>query len=333
MPYGRRRPTLKRRRTTYRKRTLSRKAIRKNTGARAQSKQIATLSRQVKRLNATQHETIRTHWQRNNLPCETIATSGFTYMCPIPYMPMDPEDQWNPGSGVTTRWRDSLGLAAQPYYEKEIFFGCSDAALNTGHCTHTGGTLKYQMSCNDEGMTKCTIALISLKDKIADQKTVDNGLRYTTTPPYGPSTQDPLREGTDYVLHDGSGSAVAGDTSWGCTFNKQYWNVHYQRECTFGHIGADGIASNASANNTNPANNALVKSGTIKIPGAGSFVSATTKEELGGIVKVQNALELGLYDEQQEKVKYLVVISNGVTADNEGLFLGLHVVDYYRAVV
>lgn len=333
MPYGRRRPTLKRRRSTYRKRTLSRKSIKRNTGARAQSKQIATLSRQVKRLNATQHETIRTHWQRNNLPCETLATAGFTYMCPVPFVPMDPEDQWNPGSGVTTRWRDSLGLAAQPYYEKEIFFGCSDAALNTGHCTHTGGTLKYQLSCNDEGMTKCTIALISLKDKIADQKTVDNALRYTTTPPYGPSTQDPLREGTDYVLHDGSGSAAAGDTSWGCTFNKKYWNVHYQRECTFGHIGADGIQSNISSANTNPANNSLVKSGTVKIPAAGSFQSATTKEELGGVVKVQNALELGLYDEAQEKAKYLVVISNGINADNEGLYLGLHVVDYYRAVV
>jgi len=28
-----------------------------------------------------------------------------------------------------------------------------------------------------------------------------------------------------------------------------------------------------------------------------------------------------------------VVIANGITGDNEGLFLGLHVVDYYRAVV
>ena len=335
MPYGRRRPTLKRRRKPYRKRVLSRKAIRKNTGARAQSKQIATLSRQVKRLNATQHETIRTHWQRNNLPCETLATPGYPYMCPIPYAAMDPSDMYNPGTGITTKWTDTLSVASQPFFTKDIFFGCSDAALNTGQITHMGGTLKYQLSNNDEGFRRCTIALISLKNSAADQKSVDNQLRARTAPPYGPSANSPapLRLGTDYVVHSGAGSADAGDTSWGVVFNRKYWNVHYQRSCAFGHIGADGIASNASANNSNPLNNALVATGTIKIPGAGDMKSFATKEEMGGAPAVQNALELGLYDERQEKAKFLVVISNGITGDNEGLFLGLHVVDYYKAVV
>jgi len=336
MPYGRRpRRTLKRRRTTYRKRTLSRKAIRKNTGARAQSKQIATLSRQVKRLNATQHETIRTHWQRNNLPVETLATPGYPYMCPIPYAAMDPNDFYNPGTGITTQWTDTLAVAAQPVFTKDIFFGCSDAALNTGTVTHMGGTLKYQLSNNDEGFRRCTIALLSLKTPCADQKTIDNELRARTAPPYGPSanTAAPLRKGTDYVIHSGAGSGAAGDTSWGCIFNKQYWNVHYQRDCAFGHIGADGIQSNASSANTNPLNNALVATGTIKIPGTGDMKSFATKEEMGGAPAVQNALELGLYDERQEKAKFLVVISNGISGDNEGLFLGFHVVDYYKAVV
>jgi len=335
MPYGRRRPTLKRRRGTYRKRTLSRKSIKRNTGARAQSKQIATLSRQVKRLNATQHETIRTHWQRNNLPCETVATAGYPYMCPIPYAAMDFSDMYNPGTGITTQWTDTLAVAAQPYFTKSQFFGCSDAALNTGQVTHMGGTLKYQLSNNDEGFRRCTIALISLKTSCADQKTIDNELRYRTAPPYGPSANAaaPLRKGTDYVVHSGAGSAAAGDTSWGCTFNKKYWTVHYQRDCAFGHIGADGIASNTSANNSSPLNNAIVATGTIKIPGAGDMKSFATKEEMGGAPAVQNALELGLYDERQEKAKFLVVISNGITGDNEGLFLGLHVVDYYKAVV
>ncbi len=283
MPYGRR-PARKGRRTTYRKRTMSRKSIRKNTGARAQSKQISTLARQVKRLNATQHETIRTHWQRNNLPIETLATSGYPYMCPIPYAAMDPNDFYNPGTGITTQWTDTRGLAAQPYFTKDIFFGCSDAALNTGLITHQGGTLKYQLSNNDEGFRRCTIALISLKTACADQKTIDNELRYRTAPPYGPdaNANAPLRLGTDYVIHSGAGSGAAGDTSWGCTFNRQYWTVHYQRDCAFGHIGADGIQGNASSANTNPLNNALCATGSIKIPGAGDMKSFATKEEMGG---------------------------------------------------
>lgn len=337
MPYGRRyaRRPLKRRRTTYRKRTLSRKAIRKNTGARAQSKQIATLSRQVKRLNATQYETVRTHWQRNNLPVETLLTAGYPYMCPIPYNAMDFNDQYNPGTGITTQWTDTRSLAAQPHFTKSQFFGCSDAALNTNHLQHMGGTIKYQLSCNDEGLTRCTIALISFKKFCADQKVIDNNWRYRTNPPYGPDSNSapPLRLGTDYVVHSGAGSAAAGDTSWGCTFNREYINVHWSRDCAFGHVGADGIQSNASSANTNPLNNALIATGSIKIPAAGDIKSAATKEEMGGNPQVQNAIELGLYDETCEKSKMLVVISNGITGDNEGLFLGLNVVDYYRAAV
>ena len=337
MPYGRRRPTLKRRRTTYRKRTMSRKTIRKNTGAKAQSRQIATLSRQVKRLNATQHETIRTVWQRNKLPVETVATPGYPYMCPIPRNAMDFNDKFDPGSGVTTRWTDTLSVAAQPFFTKDQIFGCSDAALNTGHLTHTGGTLKYQLSCEDDGMTKATIAVLQLKGWCADQKTIDNNLRARATPPYGPDanagTGAPLILGTDYVVHSGEGSADAGDTFFGCTFNKKYWNVLFQRECTFGHIGASGIQNNISSANTNPDNNALVKSGTIKIPGMGDIRSSANAREMEQTPAVQNAIELGLYDEKNENQLFFVVISNGVTADNDGLYLGLLGTDYYRAVV
>ena len=337
MPYGRRRPTLKRRRTTYRKRTLSRKNIKRRTGARAQSSQIATLSRAVAKINREQHETIRTVWQRNKLPVETVATPGFPYMCPIPRNAMDFNDKFDPGSGMTTKWTDTLSVASQPYFTKDQIFGCSDAALNTGTLTHTGGHLKYQLSCEDDGMTKATIAVIQPKKWCADMKTIDNGLRARTTPPLGPdanaSSGAPLILGTDYVVHSGEGSADAGDTFFGCTFNKKYWNVLYQRECTFGHIGATGIANNASANNANPANNALVKSGTIKIPGMGVIRSSANHREMEQTPAVQNALELGLYDERNEDALFFVVISSGVTIDNDGLYLGLLGTDYYRAVV
>jgi len=252
-------------------------------------------------------------------------------------MAMDPSDRYAPGSGITNTWTDSRSLGAQPFFQKRVIFGCSDAALNTGTLFHTGGSLKYQLNCNDDGITKATIALISLKDAAADQKTVDNGLRARATPPYGPSSDGtaPLRKGTDFVCNDGQGSSDSGNTFFGTTFNRQYWNVHYQRECTFGHPGAGGIANNTSSANTNPANNAIIASGTIKIPAYGEIKSFAVKPGGVGVnaPKGQNAMELGLYDEQQEKALYLVVISNGVTADNVGLYLGLLGVDYYKAVV
>ena len=322
-----------RKRAPARKRTLSRRNIAKRTSAKSQSRQIATLSRT---LNRTQHETIRTYWQRNSYPCETLATAGFPYMCPIPRMAMDPRDKYAPGSGLTNTWTDTLAVAAQPYFQKKIMFGCSDAALNTGTLIHTGGLLKYQLSCNDDSMSKATIALISLKPAAADQKTVDNFLRSRTTPPFGPSasTAPTLRLGTDYVIHNGVGSSAAGDTSFGCVINRQYWNVHYQRECAFGHIGAGGITNNINPANTNPANNAVVATGTIKLPAYGEIKSfATNPAPANPVTPGQNAMELGLYDEQQEKALYLVVISNGVTIDDQGLYLGMLGTDFYRAVV
>jgi len=325
------------RNSTKKPRTLRSKNIRRKTGAQSQAKQIAALSSQLSKLNRVQHETIRTYWQRNSLPVETLGTPGYPYMCPIPRMAMDPADKYSPGSGLTNLWTDTLSVSTQPSYSKQVMFGCSDAALNTGTLFHTGGTLKWQMSCNDDSMTKATIALISLKAAAADQKTVDNGLRSRTVPPFGPSANSgqgaPIKEGTDYVVHNGDGSTDAANTSFGTVFNRQYWNVHYQRECTFGHIGASGgVEANIKSANTRPANNALVSTGTIKIPAYGeikSFATNPTPAQVTG----QNAMELGLYDEQQEKALYLVVISNGITLDGQGLYLGMLGTDYYRAVV
>jgi len=325
-----------RRNPTRKPRALRRKNIRRKTGAKSQAKQIAALSSQLSKLNRVQYETVRTYWQRNSLPVETVATPGYPYMCPIPRMAMDPADQYAPGSGLTNTWTDTLAVASQPSYSKKVMFGCSDNALKTGTLFHTGGTLKYQLSCNDDDMTKATIALISLKSAAADQKTVDNGLRFRTTPPFGPSANSgqgaPVKDGTDYIIHNGAGSSDAGVTSFGTVINRQYWNVHYQRECTFGHIGAGGIANNINPSNTRPANNSLVATGTIKIPAYGEIKSFATNPTPTQVVG-QNAMELGLYDEQQEKALYLIVISNGVTLDNQGLYLGLLGTDYYRAVV
>ncbi len=331
MPYGRR-PTRRRRRTTYRKRTLSRKSIRRRTSAKAQSRQISQLARQVSKINRTNYERFSTSWQRDNLTIETLLTAGTPYICPIPYMAMDPDDRYNPGSGITTQWRDSLGIATQPYFTKKVVFGCSDQAYNTPVLEHTGGMIKWQMTSTEPNMSKVTLALISLKDAQSDQKTVDNNLLGDSVVPYGPPTSaDGIIRDTDYHLHTGVGAAGSSDTYFGATFNRKYWNVHYQRELTFGHPGATNIPSNANPANTNPANNALVHTGTIKIPAAGEIRSVSLPNE--PTRKTQNAMELGLLDQENGKAKYLVCLSNGVTVDQESIFLGWSATDYYKAAV
>jgi len=330
MPYGRRAP--KRRRSTYRKRTLSRKSIRRRTSAKSQSRQIATLARQVSKINRTNYERFSTTWQRDNLTCETLLTPGTPYICPIPYMAMDPDDKYNPGTGITTRWRDSLAIATQPYFTKKVVFGCSDQAYNTPCLEHTGGMIKWQMTSTEPSMSKVTLALISLKDAQSDQKTVDNNLLGDSIVPYGPPTSaDGIIRDTDFHLHTGVGAAGSSDTYFGCTFNRKYWNVHYQRELTFGHPGATNLVTNVSANNTNPANNALVHTGTIKIPAAGEIRSVSLPND--PVRTVQNAMELGLLDQENGKAKYLVCITNGVVLDAETIFLGMSVTDYYKAAV
>ena len=330
MPYGRRAP--KRRRTTYRKRTLSRKNIRRRTSAKSQSRQIATLSRAVSKINRTNYERFSTSWQRDNLTIETLLTPGTPYICPIPYMAMDPDDKFNPGSGITTQWRDSLGIATQPYFTKKVVFGCSEQAYNTPVLEHTGGMIKWQMTSTEPSMSKVTLALISLKDAQSDQKTVDNNLLGDSLVPYGPpQTADGIIRDVDFHIHTGEGSAGAATTYFGATFNRKYWNVHYQRELTFGHPGATNVASNANPANTSPANNSLVHTGTIKISAAGSIRSVALPNS--PVRTVQNAMELGLLDQENGKAKYLVCLSNGVTIDQESLFLGMSVTDYYKAAV
>lgn len=333
MPYGRRRYAPKRRRTTYRKRTLSRKNIRRRTSAKSQSRQIAQLTRQVSKINRQQYERFSTEWQRDNLSVESFTTAGFPYVCPVPYMPMDPNDTYNPGSGITTRWKDNLAIATQPYYTKSIVFGCSQAAFNTPLLEHTGGKIKWQMTSTEPSMSKITLALISLKHSIADQKTVDNNLLGDSSVPYGPpvSPQECIIDDVDYHVHSGAGATGAATTSFGTTFNRKYWNVHYQREITFGHPGATNVAQNVNPANSTPANNSLVATGSIKIPAAGLIRSVSLPNDPVRIS--QNAMELGLIDQSNEKCKYLVAISNGVSADQEQIFLGFVATDYYKAVV
>lgn len=312
------------------KRTLSKRSIRKRTGAKSQSRQISALSRKVNRVARDNKEKIVTSWSRNQIPIQSLATSGYPFVCPIPYHCMDPLDQWAPGTGQTTQWRDNLALATQPYYTKGFQFGYSDAAKNSNQIKHTGGTIKWQMASSEPDYSKVSLFLVRAKKNLADQLIDDRTLDGTAgTVPFGPDTAC-FKIAQDYTMNDATGSASgAPSTYFGATFNKKYWDVLYHREVAFGHPGAQGFAGNASANNSTPKNNALIATGTIRLPPGGVIKSASD-----GLLQPQNsAIQLGLVDQRNENACFLVAIQNGVTADLEMITMGMLVLDYYEATV
>ena len=117
----------------YRKpKVLKSKNIRRKTGAKAQSKQIASLSKQMTKLTKTQFETIQTVWNRNDLSVDSLTSGTTAYICPLPksmcnvYGQTTLQTQGAPDQRL--EWSDNLGIAAQPTYKKGAIFGSSEAA-------------------------------------------------------------------------------------------------------------------------------------------------------------------------------------------------------------
>ena len=119
--------------------TLRKKNINRRTGARAQSKQIAALSKTVSSLTKRSYVPVTTKWIRNNLSVDGLVapTESFAYVCPIPFAPNNPAGS-NTGANPTL-FTDNLGLQA---YGKQIIFGVSQEAQTSNEVYHTGGRLK-----------------------------------------------------------------------------------------------------------------------------------------------------------------------------------------------
>ena len=118
----------------------------------------------------------------------------------------------------------------------------------------------------------------------------------------------------------------------GTQINKKFWNIDYYREVNFSHPGSTSQQTTAQANNTNPKNNAIIAQGTIKLKPGGVIkcYNQQSFEESGSPilgVKPVNASQIGYLDEKNEKLQYLVIINNGVSADLETVNLSLLV--YY----
>lgn len=312
---------------------LRRKNIKRRIGARNQSKQISALSTQLSKLTKTQYETVQTTWNRNNLSVDDLIGGTTAYICPIPKSMCNCFGQSTLETAALADkripWADNLGIAAQPVYQKTPIFGSSTAARNSNEIHHTGGVLKYRFISEEPTFSTYSIFLISPKKRQADQLITDRALKGTTGAGGNPGRNGSLTEGTDYITHP---------DVMGTLINKKFWNVDYAREINFSHPGSTGLATNVNPSNTDPKNNSVIATGSIKLKPGG--VIKCFNNQSGAVAgqpdqgfKAVNASQIGYVDEQNEKVQYLVVINNGVSVDLETVNLSLLVRDYYRAVV
>ena len=309
-------------------RVLKRKNIKRRTGAKAQSKQIVALSKQLGSLTKTQFETVQTVWSRNNLSVDQTTGGIKAYICPLPKSMGNCFNQPTlDTAGLTDKrikWTDNLVIAAQPFYQKSPIFSSSDAARNSPEAHHMGGTLKWRLISDEPSFSTYSIFVISPKSRQADQLITDRKFKGTTGG-HNPGSAADLLVRQDYVTHP---------DVMGTMINKKFWNIDYQREVNFSHPGGSSLVNNVNPANTNPLNNSVIATGTIKLK-PGGVIKCFNQQSFDENLKnfPVSASQIGYVDEKNEKTQYLVIVNNGVSADLETVNLSLLVKDYYKVVV
>lgn len=308
-------------------RVLKRKNVKRKTGAKAQSKQIMALSKQVSSLTKSNYETVMTVWSRNNLSVDKTLAGVSAYICPMPKSMCNCFGQTTLATiGINDKrlkFSDNLGIAAQPFYQKKPCFNSSNAARNSHEANHMGGTLKWRLISDEPSFSTYDVFLISPKSRQADQLTTDR-LFKDQTGAVEAGKNSKLVENTDFITHP---------EIFGSQINLKYWTVDAHRRCNFSSPTAQSFTNKATSANTSPRNNAIIQEGTFRLKPGGVLRCA----QVQGNNTIQNnpisASQLGYLDEKNEKLQYLVIINNGLAADLETVNLSLLVRDYYKVVV
>jgi len=310
-------------------RALKSRNIKRRTGAKAQSKQISAISRQLNTLTKRQFAKVHTVWQRNMLTIDNTLGGVQCYVCPIPYAPGNPAGASQPGGPVV--WTDNLSIASQPTFTKRAIFGVAREAATSNEIYHTGGCIKWQVISNEPTFAKYYLYLIRPKKNMADQLVKDRMLKQGTAlnPTLGKASA--LTADLDYVVH----SEGAGTTVFGAQVNRKYWDVLYTKEITLGSNNAGDRTQNINYNAPGSAAlTALTDRGTIPLPAGGFLKNAAAASQTGtGNSGQATSWEVGYGDQENESGCFLICINNGVSVDAEDTKLGFIVHDYYKACV
>lgn len=315
------------------RKVLRRKNIKRRTGARAQSKQIAALSSQVSKLTHRQFEPVMLGWQRPTANIDLVAGGTNAYVLPIPITPNNPTSQINgvmSGTDAPLRWSDNRGMSSANYFTKSPMFGISASARSSPEWIHTGSTLKYRLQTNEPSFSTYSVFLVQARSRQADQLISDRRLKNQTTGSY-PGSASTFNEGSDFITHQ---------DVMGTMFNKKYWKVLYHRDINFSVPGVTAVkTTNVDLKGgADTRDNTVLKEGSCRIPAGGSIKCFNTmpyknpsSPALGR--EAPNAIQLGYLDEDTSKTCYFVIVNNGVSADMESCSLSTLVLDRYKAVV
>lgn len=309
------------------------KHIRRNTGARAQSKQIQSLSRSVNKLTKSQYENVCTTWNRPNLSIDLLTGGTNAYICPIPISMCNVFGQ---NTTVTQgdadqriQWTDNLALAAMDNFRKSPLFGSSENARDSPEYTHMGSYIRWRLINAEPSFSTYSIFLLQPKKREATQLTTDRQLKNGTTLNSTNGAAANFTEGVDYITHP---------DVLGTTINTKYWKVLYKKEVNFSHPNGNSFNRTISANNWSTRNNAIIQEGTIKVPGGTTIrnFNRTPYEETSspvlGFMKT-SASQIGFVDEPNHATCYLAIVNNGASADGETINLSMLTRDYYKVVV
>ena len=312
-----------------RPKVLKRRNVMRKTGARSQSKQIMALSKQVSAIRKKQFAKVHTVWQRDMLSVEATTGGVQAYICPIPYVPCNPDGASQPGGQVG--WTDNLGLSTS--FAKKAVFGVAREAATSNEIYHTGGVIKWQAITNEPTFSKYSLFLVRPKRGMADQlvesRKLKQGLTLNPTAGFAAFLQEDL----DYIVHS---AGLGGGTAFGAQLNSQYWSVLYKREFTFGTNTAGTVGSQVVNYNAagDVGTTGLTAHGTIKIPAGGMVKNSAVLTQSGtGNAGQATAWEVAYADQENDAGLYLVCINNGLSLDGEQCKLGFLVHDYYKACV
>ena len=312
-------------------RALKSRNIARKTGAKAQSKQISAISRQLSTLTKRQFAKVHTVWQRNMLTIDNTLGGLQCYVCPIPVAPGNPVGASQPGGQVL--WTDNLSLAAQPTFSKRAIFGVAREAATSNEIYHTGGCIKWQMISTEVDFSKYYLFLIRPKKAMADQLVKDRAFKQGSAlnPTLGKAAF--LTPDLDYVVHQEG----ATNTVFGAQVNRKYWDVLYSKEVTFGRNPAGSPQAEQIFNYNAPGSAALTPltdRGTIPLPAGGMLKNASVASQSGtGNAAQATSWEVGFGDQENETGCYLICVNNGATIDGADTKLGFIVHDYYKACV
>lgn len=225
----------RRKRLPYTTRKVA-KYAKRSTGARAQSKQIASLSRQISKVAEISSVPLELRWQRSNMFVDRVALGAANsgqltkYVCPIPVAPDQVAIVDDPNFGDTG---PNTALNNMDFKKAKIWVTSTDANQKP-RCTHRGGYLTYKLARTNFSLRFITVMLVRTKPAIADQLSLQRAFQFfddATVPPTVAGQNSRLVEGYDYI-HNPITTIL--DPITGIQMNPQMWDVLGKHTYKFG---------------------------------------------------------------------------------------------------